>query len=159
MRERAAARVEGLIVGHSRDGRCRYSEAGKLELIRACLQPGVSVAGSALANGVNANLLRKWIQQYRREQGGKALAPTRRARPSAAVLLPVKLSESETGARVSISAEPIKPKALSPEAIEIDYAGARIVCQLNSPHAEHHGQARSRNAVRRGRRLDRGAAA
>ena len=39
-----------------------HSEEFKTELVRACSQPGVSVAGIALANGVNANLLRRWMQ-------------------------------------------------------------------------------------------------
>lgn len=39
----------------------RHSNDFKDELVRACAEPGVSVAGIALANGVNANLVRKWI--------------------------------------------------------------------------------------------------
>ena len=39
----------------------RHSEEFKDELVRACGEPGISVAGIALANGVNANLLRKWM--------------------------------------------------------------------------------------------------
>lgn len=38
-----------------------HSEEFKEELVRACSEPGISVAGVALANGVNANLLRKWM--------------------------------------------------------------------------------------------------
>ena len=64
MKDRVVERIEGLIVGHWDDGRSIYSSAGKRTLIHACLQPGISVAGSALANGVNANLLRKWIRQF-----------------------------------------------------------------------------------------------
>jgi transposase len=33
-------------------------------LVEACLRPGVSVARKAQENGINANLLRKWIGQY-----------------------------------------------------------------------------------------------
>ena len=71
MKERIAEKIEGLIVGRKRDGRSIYSNAGKRALIHACLQPGISVAGSALANGVNANLLRKWIQSYQGRQNSK----------------------------------------------------------------------------------------
>lgn len=39
-----------------------HSEEFKDELVRACSEPGISVAGIALANGVNANLLRKWMR-------------------------------------------------------------------------------------------------
>ncbi len=61
MAERVTDLVPGLIQGHKRDGRCRYDRQAKAELVRRCLEPGVSVAAQALAHGVNANLLRKWI--------------------------------------------------------------------------------------------------
>lgn len=54
-----------LVVGHRSNGRCRYDPEAKRELVEACLQPGISVARMALEHGVNANLLRKWINQYR----------------------------------------------------------------------------------------------
>lgn len=50
------------------NGRKRYDPQAKRALIQACLQPGVSVAAMALRNGINANLLRKWITAH---QGGK----------------------------------------------------------------------------------------
>lgn len=34
----------------------------KAQVIEACRQPGVSVAAVALANGLNANMLRKWVR-------------------------------------------------------------------------------------------------
>ena len=53
-----------LVVEHRSNGRCRYDPEAKRELVEICLQPGVSVARTALEHGVNANLLRKWIHQY-----------------------------------------------------------------------------------------------
>jgi transposase len=47
--------------GMRRDGRRRYDDDSKLTLVKACLRPGVSLAGMALKHGVNANLLRKWV--------------------------------------------------------------------------------------------------
>ena len=43
--------------------RRRYTLEFKQQLVDQCL-PGVSVAGVALANGINANLLRRWIRQH-----------------------------------------------------------------------------------------------
>ena len=40
-----------------------HSKEFKDEVVRACREPGVSVAGIALANGVNANLVRKWMSK------------------------------------------------------------------------------------------------
>ena len=45
--------------------RGRYSNEFKRELVRACEAPGVSTASVALANGVNANLLRRWVSELR----------------------------------------------------------------------------------------------
>lgn len=43
----------------------RHSEEFKRQVIEACLQPGVSVAAIALANGLNANYLRRWVREHR----------------------------------------------------------------------------------------------
>ena len=40
-----------------------YSEEFKRSLIDACGEPGASVAGVALANGINANQLRRWMRE------------------------------------------------------------------------------------------------
>ena len=48
-----------------RDGRRRYDPESKARLVAACLEPGVSISGLALAHGVNANLLRKWVKDAR----------------------------------------------------------------------------------------------
>lgn len=40
--------------------RRHYSKEFKARILTACEQPGASVAGVALANGLNANLVHKW---------------------------------------------------------------------------------------------------
>ena len=62
-----------------RNGRRRYDPASKARLVAACLEPGVSVSRLALDNGINANLLRKWIKE------AKEAGPERRPSPSAFV--------------------------------------------------------------------------
>lgn len=47
--------LSGLVVGHKRDGRCRYDPQVKQELIRQCMMPGVSVARMAIQHRINAN--------------------------------------------------------------------------------------------------------
>ncbi len=46
--------------------RRRFSEEFKRQLVDQC-QPGASVAGIAMANGINPNQLQRWIRQFRRE--------------------------------------------------------------------------------------------
>ena len=41
--------------------RRRHSPQFKSEVVASCRQAGVSIAAVALANGLNANLLRRWI--------------------------------------------------------------------------------------------------
>lgn len=86
MTERVIDVVPGLVRGHKRDGRSIYDRRAKQELVRRCQQPGVSVAATALAHGLNANLLRKWI----------TMASGRRSagRSTDAVLLPVRTEPS-----------------------------------------------------------------
>lgn len=43
--------------------RGRYSNDFKRQITAACLAPGVSTAAIALANGLNANLVRRWVTE------------------------------------------------------------------------------------------------
>ena len=52
--------------------RRHHPEEFKLAVIEACCEPGASVAGIAMANGVSANQVRRWM----RERGVEP--PTRR---------------------------------------------------------------------------------
>ena len=61
----------------------RYSDEFRRQVVAACQAPGVSKAAIALANGLNANMLRRWVVES--SQGGegqlgpikKPLLPTR----------------------------------------------------------------------------------
>jgi len=48
----------------ARRRRGRYSNEFKREVVKACQAPGVSTASVALANGINANLLRRWVAEW-----------------------------------------------------------------------------------------------
>src|ERR1700761_845739 len=51
--------------------RRRHSAEFKASVIEACRRPGVSIASIALANALNANMLRKWVidAEQREPQG------------------------------------------------------------------------------------------
>ena len=49
-------------MGDKRVGRRRHSREFKAEVLRACREPGASVAAIALARGVNANLVHRWLR-------------------------------------------------------------------------------------------------
>lgn len=64
MTEKSIEMVEGLVVRAPPGGRRTYSATAKRALVQMCLRPGVSVASTALAHGINANLLRRWIIEF-----------------------------------------------------------------------------------------------
>jgi hypothetical protein len=45
----------------SRRTRRRHAPEFRDQVVQACRQPGVSIAAVALANGLNANMVRKWV--------------------------------------------------------------------------------------------------
>jgi len=91
-------------VSIGRRRRRRHSAEFRAEAVRACQQPGVSVAAIALARGLNANLLRRWVLRAER---GTLLVPSRSTAPSVAVensggFLPVRIASSATEAAIRI---------------------------------------------------------
>ena len=47
--------------------RRRFSKTFKARIVAACNQPGASVAGVALANGLNANQVHRWRRLAKKE--------------------------------------------------------------------------------------------
>jgi transposase-like protein len=70
----------------------RHAAEFKAQVIEACQHPGVSVAAVALANGLNANMLRKWVRAHREECRGTPQVALPGAPPSA--LVPVTVAAS-----------------------------------------------------------------
>lgn len=90
-----------------------HSAEFKAQVVAACETRGASVAGVALANGVNANLVRKWIIKQRRAV----------VRSGATGLLPVRIM---TGTASKVRTPKRNDGVRLGEAIEIDLAGAVI---------------------------------
>lgn len=92
-------------VSIGRRRRRRHSAAFKAEAVVACQQPGVSIAAAALARGLNANLLRRWVVEA--ERAGSMPVPARPTPPSAALdstksFVPVALTSSPTEGAIRI---------------------------------------------------------
>ncbi|MCW3297694.1 transposase [Escherichia coli] len=60
-----------------RKGCPNYPPEFKQQLVAASCEPGISISKLALENGINANLLFKWRQQWRE---GKLLLPSSESR-------------------------------------------------------------------------------
>lgn len=111
-------KVEGLVIGTRRDGKNRYDEGARRRLVALCEQPGVSLTAIAVANGLNPNVVRRWVGLARAD----ALA-----QPGA--MLPVMLSVSaDERADAADASARCRPMATSASAVEyrIDLPGATV---------------------------------
>ena len=103
-------------------GRRTYTLEYKRGVVRQCGEPGVSVAGVALAHGVNANLVRRWIVL----QGRALVGPNSESK---AVLLPVSVQRvapaDQTCGDDGVSTATRRRRA-GTATIEIELYGARI---------------------------------
>ncbi len=106
----------------NRTGRRTYTLECKRGVVRECSEPGVSVAGVALAHGINANLVRRWMVRQ-----GRALTKPPRA-PAQAVLLPVSMERvaPPPATRIDDGGSVATKRRRATATIEIELYGARI---------------------------------
>lgn len=50
-----------------------HSDEFKANVVAACMQPGMSMAAVAMAHGINANLLRRWVREVEMKASDGAL--------------------------------------------------------------------------------------
>lgn len=81
--------------------RRHHPEAFKQAVVEACCEPGASVAGIALANGVNANLVRRWLRDRGIEPPSRRLpVPVKEvASGMAPAFVPLPLAATEAPSR------------------------------------------------------------
>ena len=88
-----------LIKAPMRRSRRRYTEEFKKQATEACLIPGVSIASVALANGLNANLLRRWVTERQEAVAGSVTLPDQpplgMTEPSIPGLVPITVAMPE----------------------------------------------------------------
>jgi transposase len=84
------------------DGRRRrrlHSAEFKAEAVAACMQAGVSMAAVAMARGINANLLRRWVRSEEGHGGsGQVLTGAQAPSTPAPTFLPLQLPAAEIAA-------------------------------------------------------------
>jgi transposase len=61
-------------VSGGRRRRRTHSDEFKAQVVAACKPAGVSIAAVAMANGVNANLARRWVVAAERRSGAQSAA-------------------------------------------------------------------------------------
>ena len=83
-----------------------HSAEFKAKIVSACRRPGVSMAAVALANGLNANLVRRWVVTEEREQAGKSIENTAASAASAVeqpAFIPIEFEHPRVTAPPSIT--------------------------------------------------------
>ena len=98
-----------------------HSPEFKAKVVSACRRPGVSMAAVALANGLNANLVRRWVVT---EEGAHPGKPTTTAGASAASVI-------EQRTFIPIELEP--PRAATARSITIALSRGATVVKVDWP--------------------------
>lgn len=92
----------------------------KLRIVKLTLEPGASVAGIALANGVNANQVFRWKRQYERGE----LKP--RGSKRATALVPVTIAAEPEPTKMAESSIPA-PALPSIGSVTIEFPGRALL--------------------------------
>lgn len=93
-----------VVVGRRR--RRLHSDEFKSSAVAASMQLGVSMAAVAMAHGINANLLRRWVKAAEMRAGDQAVqkqaVPTLAAPSAAFVPLPMPPDAAASGIRIEL---------------------------------------------------------
>jgi transposase len=117
--------------------RRRYTKEFKAELVAQCRGLGVSMARVAMAHGINANLLRRWVV----ESTGQALRPVVDAASATSgadtAPLPVVRRQDATPTRAEFVPVNVKPAARSDLHIEIERGDVhvKVTWPMDAGHA------------------------
>ena len=109
--------------GIVRRRRRTHSAEFKAKVVSACRRPGVSMAAVALANGLNANLVRRWVVTEERAQPATSIET---AKVSAA-------SSVEHGTFIPIPME--RSPVMTPQSITIELRRGAMVAKVDWPLA------------------------
>ena len=108
-----------LVVERKRDGRCRYDEAAKTELVAVCSKPGTSVSRIARECGVNANQLSRWIREHRQRQQRAIAAPAKQASDLRPAFMPVSIQP--------ISRAPLQPTSTQTMSLHVSLPNGVVI--------------------------------
>ena len=107
------------------NGKRRFDPVEKERLIDAALEPGISIAGLALAHGINANQLRNWVKLRRERPAGRKLTDMANSAPPAFVPVVAAATVAQSPAPSSRPTSP-RPrlKATLPNGVQLGLADA-----------------------------------
>ena len=114
--------------------RRRHEPAFKARVVAACRQPGASLSAVALAHGLTANMVRKWVTEAgagTSSEAGADQLPAAAAQPCSGILS----TEVKAPAFVPLAISPGAPVA--PITLELQRRGACIKVSWPIEAAEH----------------------
>ena len=92
--------------GAGRRRRRLHSDEFKANAVASCMQPGMSMAAVAMAHGINANLLRRWVQAAEIRPSSVVPdvppAPKRQAANTPAAFVPMQLPAKTSASDIRI---------------------------------------------------------
>ena len=100
-----------------------YMAQFKAELVDACRQPGVSIAGLARQHGMNANVLHRWLKEHQRSGRHQLAAHS----PAAALG-----ATSSLAAFIPLQLPPVTPRPEAPE-IKVELRKGALSMALTWP--------------------------
>jgi transposase len=110
-----------LVVGRKRDGRNRYDEQAKSELVALCLQPGASVSRLARDFGINANQVTRWLREH--GHGARPRTAVARAAPTPPAFVAVPINVSGAGGAGGAASAVQHLQARLPNGVSVDFRG------------------------------------
>lgn len=140
---KSAPVVIGLVKERTASGRNIYDGAARRELVRLCGEPGVSISRTALVNGINTNVLRRWIDENARDPvwfnrrksndlGSKKTAmnesftiKSAKAKLMPTVMLPIEITQTGTAKAAEHVTPPARSLSIAPM-IEVELAHGRV---------------------------------
>jgi transposase len=112
-----------LVVGHKADGRSRYDEQAKAELVALCMQPGASVSRLARECGVNANQVCRWLRERGHVRRPRSVASRAVSMPAPFVAVPVVSTPMPADERAPA---PMQMQARLPNGVAIELGGIDV---------------------------------
>ena len=106
-----------------------HSDEFKAQLVAACQMPGMSTAAVAMAQGVNPNLVRRWIQEA---EGRTGSVPARTVtKPRSAAFVPVQLAASVPASLPNKL--PVSSASASPADIRVELRRGPLAISVSWP--------------------------
>lgn len=121
MTEEMEALKRRLVVGRKSDGRSRYDEQAKSELVALCLQPGASVSRLAREFGINANQVTRWLREH--GHGSRSRRPSARAVPTPPAFVAVPVMRPPLEAEAGRTPAVLHLQARLPNGVSVELRG------------------------------------